>query len=69
MSIFRKTTDGITAKLQRVVQELHAHAEASLDEADRHFALSTEHQMHEFNHRLEADKARRVADKLGALLE
>lgn len=66
---FFPSIEGITKKLDRMVQKLHAHADAMHSKADKHAELSQHHETRSVSVRGEAWRARYVAHKIGDLLK
>lgn len=64
----QRTMEDITAPITNIVQELHDHAAAHEDKADRHFELVDFHHAKAGVAKNEADKAVAAAGKISALV-
>jgi len=70
MGIFRqRTVADITGKFNSLVDELNDHAEASYERVAHHAKKEVEHRDHKARHLEEAAQAKRVAEKIKALVQ
>lgn len=65
----KRTTAKIVGSLQKTVDDLRNHADASLEEARFHHDQADEHRATAHYHEDEADSAHRIADKIAGLLQ
>lgn len=69
MGLFTKSYESITAGLKKLVNDLNEHADSHLEKAAEHTELSKQHEAHATNAINEHDRARKTAQKIGALLD
>lgn len=66
--IFGKNVDGILAALTNTVKQLESHSDKMGNKAAMHASKAATHNAHEANARVEQDRAKTAARKIGSLL-